>query len=104
MQTASMSLKHGRFTIGGLRSSGPEDIKKDHAPKRRGFMSLIASMDFDGSRFAAVLALLLALSYESAWAEPQLTAMQPSKGTLQGKLIVGYQGWFGCPDTSHHPH
>ena len=60
-------------------------------------------MDFDGPRFAAVLALLLALSHESAWAEPKQTAMQSSKGTLQGKLIVGYQGWFGCPDSSHHP-
>ena len=84
-------------------SSGPEDIKKDHAPRRRGFKFLIASMNFDGSRFAAVFALLLALSHESAWAEPKQTAMQSSKGTLQGKLIVGYQGWFGCPDSSHHP-
>jgi hypothetical protein len=84
-------------------SSEQEDIKKDHAPRRKGFMPIIASMDFDGSRFAAVFALLLALSHESAWAEPKLTAMQPSKGTLRGKLIVGYQGWFGCPDSSPHP-
>src|SRR4029077_19626110 len=100
MHTASMSLKHGRSTIGGLMSSGLEENKEDHAPRRRGctFSNAIRS---DCSRLAAVLVLLLVLRPQSAWTEPKQTTVQPSKGTLQGKLIVGYQGWFGCPDTSH---
>ena len=57
----------------------------------------------DCSRFAAALVLVVALKPQSAWTEPKQTAMQPSKRTLQGKLIVGYQGWFGCPDSSRQP-
>jgi len=50
-------------------------------------------------RISAASVLLLALWPQYAWTEPML----PSKATLQGKLIVGYQGWFACPDGSHRP-
>jgi hypothetical protein len=98
-----MSLKHGRSQIGERMPSGPEDILKDHAPRRGGCTFSRALVGSDCSRFAAVLVLVVALRPQSAWTEPKQTAMQPSKRTLQRKLIVGYQGWFGCPDSSRQP-
>jgi hypothetical protein len=84
-------------------SSGLEDTSEAHASRRRGCTFSNALIRSDCSRFAAVLVLLLALRPQSAWTEPKQTTVQPSKETLQGKLIVGYQGWFVCPDSSHLP-
>jgi len=64
---------------------------------------LTLSIGCDSLRISAALVLLLALRPQLAWTEPKQTAVPPSKATLQGQLIVGYQGWFNCPDTPHHP-
>ncbi|MEG9435425.1 hypothetical protein JAO29_04510 [Edaphobacter sp. HDX4] len=45
------------------------------------------------------LALVL-LSFQVVKAEKRRNVGQGFAGTLQGKLIVGYQGWFVCPDAS----
>ena len=45
-------------------------------------------------RISAASVLLLALWPQFAWTESKRAAMLPSKATLQGKLIVGYQGWL----------
>src|SRR6266481_1627934 len=67
---------------------------------RRNLLTL--SLGCASLRVSAALVLLLALRPQLAWTEPKQTAVPPSKATLQGKLIVGYQGWFGCPDSPHH--
>jgi len=45
-------------------------------------------------RMAAVprIAMLFAFTWQSAWAGDRVDS-----GTLTRKLIMGYQGWFGCP-------
>jgi hypothetical protein len=57
------------------------------------------SMRLEFLGISVALVLLLAPWPQLAWTEPIQTGVSPSEATLQGKLIVGYQGWFGCPDT-----
>lgn len=44
----------------------------------------------------SVVSLAIALGSGSGWADPTPSLDHPHQG-LEGRLIVGYQGWFGCP-------
>ena len=64
-------------------------------------MRVLAAMK-SASRLAGSLGLTLLATLLQVLPIHAQTAARVDNSTLTGKLIMGYQGWFACPDPSAH--